>query len=174
MSQVRDLPKRLASCCQPECAACHFGKATKVPWRMKGQSNHGKIKPVTAPGQCVSVDQLKSTTPGLVTQLKGRATRNCCCCVTMFVDHHSGLSCIHLMKQLTSEETLRAKKAFKACSRSLGVQMLHCHANNGRFANNAFITSVTQSGQTISYCGVNAHFQNGRAEKCIQDPQDQA
>ena len=66
-----DLPRRLASCHELECTACHFGKATKAPWRTKGQSNCGKIKQAMAPGQCVSVNQLESTTPGLIAQLKG-------------------------------------------------------------------------------------------------------
>lgn len=35
MAKAGDLPKRLASCRIPECAACRFGKATKVPWRVE-------------------------------------------------------------------------------------------------------------------------------------------
>jgi hypothetical protein len=31
---------------------------------------------------------------------------------------------------------------------------------------------VAISGQTISFCGVNAHFQNGIAEKMIRDLQE--
>ena len=48
----------------------------------------------------------------------------------------------------------------------------HYHADNGRFADNAFISDVRQKGQTISYCGVNAHFQNGIAERRIRDLQE--
>jgi hypothetical protein len=50
----------------------------------------------------------------------------------------------------------------------------HYHADNGRFADNAFMQSVAESGQTISFCGVNAHFQNGIAEKRIRDLSEQA
>ena len=49
----------------------------------------------------------------------------------------------------------------------------HYHADNGRFANNAFVNHATTSCQSISYCGVNAHWQNGIAEKRIRDLQDQ-
>jgi hypothetical protein len=54
------------------------------------------------------------------------------------------------------------------------VTIKHYHADNGRFADNAFMQSVAESGQTISFCGVNAHFQNGIAEKRIRDLSEQA
>ena len=174
MARAGDLPRRLTTCSVPECAACRLGKATKVLWRMKGENNMRKVHPVTKPGQCVSVDQLESTTPGLIAQLKGRATRNRYKYVTVFVDHFSGHSFTYLQKRITSEETVKAKAAYEAYAKSLGVQILHYHADNGRFADNAFLKSVSDSHQTISFCGVNAHFQNGRAEKKIRDLQDQA
>ena len=55
------------------------------------------------------------------------------------------------MQSLTSEETLKAKKAFEAYARSLGVTILHYHADNGRFADNAFLKSVAESNQSISF-----------------------
>ena len=50
--------------------------------------------------------------------------------------------------------------------------MTHYHADNGQFADNLFLEDVTKSRQTISFCGVNAHFQNGIAEKRIRDLQE--
>jgi len=52
--------------------------------------------------------------------------------------------------------------------------VLHYHADNGIFAEAEFVRAVEEGGQTISYCGVNAHHQNGRAEKKIRDLQDLA
>ena len=52
--------------------------------------------------------------------------------------------------------------------------MRNYHADNGRFADNAFISDAKVKNQGISYCGVNAHHQNGKAEKRIQDLQDHA
>jgi len=49
------------------------------------------------------------------------------------------------------------------------VNVLHYHADNGRFADNAFIEDAKEQRQSISYCGVNAHHQNGKAEKRIRD-----
>jgi hypothetical protein len=120
------------------------------------------------------VDQLESTTPGLIAQLKGTPTKLRYRYVTVFVDHYSGLSFVYLQKTITSEETVEAKRAFEAYAKTLNVQIRHYHADNGRFADNLFIKAVKEAGQTISFCGVNAHFQNGRAEKRIRDLQDSA
>jgi hypothetical protein len=54
------------------------------------------------------------------------------------------------------------------------VIVKHYHADNGRFAENLFMSAVAESGQTISFCGVSAHFQNGIAEKRIRDLSEQA
>jgi hypothetical protein len=54
------------------------------------------------------------------------------------------------------------------------VTIEHYHADNGCFADNAFMQSIAEYGQTISFCGVNAHFQNGIAEKCIGKHSEQA
>jgi hypothetical protein len=69
---------------------------------------------------------------------------------------------------------VEAKRAFEAYAKKNNVSVKHYHADNGRFADNEFIKSVNSSVQTISYCGVNAHFQNGIAEKRIRDLQEQA
>ena len=50
--------------------------------------------------------------------------------------------------------------------------MLHYHADNGQFADNAFLNHVQQQNQSVTYCGVNAHFQNGVAEERVGDLQD--
>eukprot|EP00957_Ditylum_brightwellii_P150919 11491463-Ditylum_brightwellii.AAC.1 len=47
---------------------------TRKEWRIKTKQNKGQVKKATTPGQVVSVDQLESTTPGFVVQLKGILT----------------------------------------------------------------------------------------------------
>lgn len=37
----------------------------------------------------------------------------------------------------------------------------HCHANNRRFADNAFLKPAAEPGQMTSFCGVNAHLKAG-------------
>ena len=72
MATNGDLPKCLATIIPPFCVACKYGKQTKCPWCTKGPQGH--ICTTTQPGQVVSVDQLESTTPSFVAQLKGLLT----------------------------------------------------------------------------------------------------
>eukprot|EP00957_Ditylum_brightwellii_P125002 9528904-Ditylum_brightwellii.AAC.2 len=104
---------------------------TRRPWRTKTKQNANKIKHVTSPGACVSVDQLKSTTPGLVAQLKGILTRKQYKCAIVFVDHFSNLTYVYEQERLTLEETVAAKAAFEAFVQEKGVLVKHYHANNG-------------------------------------------
>ena len=69
---------------------------------------------------------------------------------------------------------MQAKRAFERYANGFNVKIKHYHADNGIFAEAEFATAVQEDGQTISYCGVNAHHQNGRAEKKIRDLQDLA
>ena len=45
--------------------------------------------------------------------------------------------------------------------------------DNRQFADNAFINDCKKQAQGLSYSSVNAHFQNGMAERRIQDLQEQ-
>jgi hypothetical protein len=123
----------------------------------------------TKAGQCVSVDQLISTQVGFIAQLKGTLTKKRYTAATIFVDHYSWLKYIHLMTKLTSEETMEAKQAFEHFAEQHGVCILHYHCDNGRFADDAFKNSCSAKGQQLTFCGVNAYFQNGIAKKAIRD-----
>lgn len=167
-----ELPKRLATCKAPMCAACQYGKMTRVPWRTKAlETTH--LKTVTGPGQCVSVDQVESRTVGLVAQLKGKLTTSRYTTATIFVDHYSRMGYVHLQMSTSSEDTLRAKQAFERFAGQHGATIQHYHADNGRFVDNAWIQDLAKHRQTITYCGVNAHFQNGIAERRIRDLKEQ-
>ena len=166
------LPKRILSCKKPFCAACQYGKMTKRPWRVKGE-NKTNTKIATRPGQIISVDQLESNTPGLIAQLKGKLTQQRYKYATVFVDQFSGYTFVYLQKRLTSEETVMAKHSFESSADQRGVKIIHYHADNGGFADNTFIADCKAQRQGLSYCGVNAHFQNGIAERRIRDLQEQ-
>ena len=43
------------------------------------------------------------------------------------------------------------------------------HADNGRYADQGFLASINSNDQTITFCGVGAHHQNGIAERRIED-----
>ena len=174
MAQQGILPQKLAKERTPICSACAYGKATRKPWRTKGAVNKIPKLQITGPGDCISVDKLESTTPGLIAQLKGIPTRARYNSAAIFVDHSSGLSYVQLQKALTSKETVEVKQAFEAFAATHGVTIRHYHADNGRFQDKLFHQAIHKEKQMHSFCGINAHFQNGIAEKRIRDLQDNA
>ena len=93
-------------------------------------------------------------------------------CATIFIDHFSDLSYIHIQTSLTVEDTILAKRLFQAYARNHGVTIKHYHADNGRFADKLFLSAIEQDKQTISFCAVYDHFQNSKVEKRIWDLQD--
>ena len=62
-----------------------------------------------------------------------------------------------------------AKHAYERFLASLGVDSKAYHADNGRFADKGFRDDCTSSNQTITFCGVGSHHQNGIAERKIKD-----
>jgi hypothetical protein len=73
-----------------------------------------------------------------------------------------------VQKDTTSEETLRAKRAFETYAGDRGITVQYYHADN------AWVNSLDEEGQSIIYCGVNAHWQNGITERRIRDLKEQA
>jgi hypothetical protein len=147
------------------CAACQYGKATKKPWRTKKKNR--EIKCASQPGECVSVNQVESRAVGFVAQLKGILTLGRYKIATVFVDHDSQLGYIHLQKDSSSLETLKAKHAWELFVRERGIVIKNYHADNGRFVDNAWTDSLLEENQGITYCGVNA-------ERRIRDLKEQS
>ncbi|KAG7339612.1 reverse transcriptase RNA-dependent DNA polymerase [Nitzschia inconspicua] len=172
MANEGKLPRNLASVEHPRCAACEMATAHRKPWRNRRAPSG--LRKAKRPGQCVSIDQLKSPIPGLMGQIKGIPTTKRFNYATVFVDHYSDMSYLVLQETDTADETLAAKHSFEAFARTHAIQIQHYHADNGRFAENLWTDDVRRQGQTMSYCGVSAHWQNGIAEKRIRDLQDLA
>jgi hypothetical protein len=171
MAKQGILPKKWAKCDIPICISCLYGKATRRPWRTKPKkdSQESKLRTATEPGQqCISVDQSESRTPGLIAQVKGWLTKKRYQAATVFVDHFSSLSYVFLQKSTNAEETLVAKISFKRYAERHGVKVQAYQADNGRFEETTFMQAIKDAGQTITFCGVNAHFQNGVAERRIR------
>ena len=76
---------------------------------------------------------------------------------TTFVDHVSDYVYVHLMRDLTLDETLLAKEAMEKVMAQAGRNIKHYHADNGRFADNGFIDAVNSKVQNITFCGAGAH-----------------
>ena len=95
----------------PFCLTCAYSIATRKPWKYKnGQS---KLKETTEPGQCVSVDNVESSTAGCVAQVKGSLTnkryRVATVFIDHFIDHFSDLSFVYPQEDNRSAELIKAK-----------------------------------------------------------------
>ena len=110
----------------------------------------------------------------MIGQTTGRLTTSRYKVATVFVDHYSDIDYVHVQETTSAEDTLEAKARFERFAQERGVVIRHYHADNGIFASNGFRESVRDCGQTISFCGVGAHHQNGIAERRIQDLTDSA
>jgi Reverse transcriptase (RNA-dependent DNA polymerase) len=171
LASVGKLPRVLAKCKVPLCTGCFFGRLTRQPWRHKGEHKHIAVKSQN-PGDCISVDQMNSSIPGLVGQLKGSPTRKRYRVATVFVDHMSDYTYVFMQTDDTSEQTLLAKREFERHALGMGVHIKKYHADNGRFIDNAWVNHLKLMNQSMSLCGVNAHHQNGIVEKRIRDLQE--
>ena len=153
----------------PTCPGCAYGRQHRKPTRHKGRKNKRKLRPSTFAGQCVSVDQLVSSTPGFVPIHRGLPTLKRYIGATIFVDHFSDFTYCHLMTEMNAKSTVTAKEAFERISKSHGVKVRHYHCDNGLFDTIEFKASLQKAHQSITFCSVNAHHQNGKAERRIKD-----
>ncbi|KAL7466425.1 hypothetical protein ACHAXS_006718, partial [Conticribra weissflogii] len=168
------LPKKFLKLrnASPPCVSCLFGQAHRKPWRSKTTTNGStstlRGESLTKPGQTVGVDNLISAQPGLVPQNKGTLTRARIWAATVFVDYVTKFVYVALMSDQSAESTVEAKQNFEHFCGTRNIQVEHYHADNGIFADSAFMTKVKKSMQRISFCGVNAHHQNGITERMIK------
>jgi len=172
MAQAGVLPAAFATCREPVCSSCLYGKATCCPWQMRGKASLGGLKKASYAGQCLTVDQSESPAPGLVAQLKGIPTKKQYTCATVFVDLYLDFSFVHFQYSTNAQETLEAKQAFERFAKSHGVDIRAYHMDNGRFVEKLWLEDAYKKGQQVTYAGVNTRIQNGRGEKKVRDLQD--
>jgi len=174
MAKQGIIPRRFAKCDIPTCSACLFARATKRPWRNKTRRDADNDETPTTVGEVVSVDQLESPTPGLIAQMTGTLTTKRYKYATVYVDQRSRFGYVHLQKTSSAEETIEGKKAFETYARRHGVTVKNYLADNGIFKANLWVEECKKQGQGLTFAGVNAHHQNGVAERKIRELQDMA
>jgi hypothetical protein len=120
------------------------------------------------------VDQLKSPTPGLIAQLSGFLTTKRYGYATVYIDHASRLGFVYLQKGTTADETFKGKIAFEQYAKDRGATIQAYHADNGIFRAHKWVEACKNKGQSLTFAGVNAHHQNGMAERRIMTLQEHA
>jgi hypothetical protein len=113
------------------------------------------------PGDGVSVDQIISAQPGIIPQMADFLTSKQIWGCTTFVDHVSNYIYVHLMKDFTLTETLLAKLAFKILCARADHSVKYYQAGKGQLSDKEFLVTCNNLNQTIEFCGVGAHNQNG-------------
>ena len=91
----------------------------------KGVKNRKQFRTATAPNQVVCVDQLVIPTPGFIPTHQGKPMTHRYVGATIFVDHFSDFTYIHLMKKLDGESTVKGKHTFERVCKSHSVTVQH-------------------------------------------------
>ena len=86
---------------------------------------------------------------------------------TLFHDHASGFIYAENQVGLGVSDTLKAKRNFDALAEQCGHEIKSFCADNGVYTAKDFKDDLLEHGQTITFCGVGAHAQNGAAERSI-------
>ena len=145
MAKAGEIPRKFAKVKLPPCPACIFGKQHRRPWRSKGSQSHIRKKGQVRAGDGTSVDQLESRHPGLVPQSKGfHRTTERFVGATIFVDHATSFTYVHLIKDFTGEENMEAKQAYETKASEHGVRIRVYHGDNGRFAEALWVTDAAE------------------------------
>ena len=120
------------------------------------------------PGSVAHTDIMTSSIGGLIHQMMGFLTREHFFHTHIFVDYKSDLTFAYHAKTTNVDEALEAKQAYEREVYKYAKEVKHYHADNGTYACKGYKTAVHNNKQTLSYCGVGAHFQNGKAKNRIK------
>jgi transposase InsO family protein len=87
---------------------------------------------------------------------------------TLFVDHASGFVKIYNQTSLAAPDTIGSKRRFEQEAGLSNISIKRYHGDNGVFKAAEFLNETEQLGQTVTFSGVGAHHQNGKAERVIK------
>ena len=165
------LPKELSKV-RPEeypvCACCQFAKQKKTSIPGPTETSPSIGSSADKPGDVVSVDMIHSPIGGIIPVSKGKTIQDKYQIACVFVDQCTKLVYITYQLGTGAAETVESKHKFEQWAATHGVKIKHYRADNGAFNTRVFKESVASARQTIDFCGVNAHHQNGVVERMIQ------
>ena len=158
------LPKSLSTCEVPICPYCQFGKAHKRTAE-KGTIISTKV---TKPGDLIHMDQAVSSVPGRMLTASGKPSKKECTVISFFIDSMSNKIYVEFQEGSTAKETISSKIRVERDAGTHYVKFKSFRADNGIYKSKAFHTHIEELGQTINFCAVGAHHQNGVAERSIR------
>jgi len=120
------------------------------------------------PGDKVSVDQIEFTTPGLVDVHKGKPSSAKYHAASIYVDHASQYTYIKCHYSTGATKAIEGKQCCEQLAASHGVKIKAYQADICIMSCHDYVQHATLNQQSITYCGVNVHGQNGIAERSIR------
>ena len=72
------------------------------------------------------------------------------------------------MTEMNAESAVKAKETFEQLAHSYTVVIKYYYSDNGIFGAKLFNSSILHAHQSITFCGINAYHQNGKAKRCIK------
>jgi hypothetical protein len=147
------------------CAACQFGAAHKQPHN--NESSINEKDSIVSPGDFVALDQMISKIPGLIPFTSGRRSKRRFTCSNMHVDAVSKFIFSDLKESTNGVQAVKSKEAFEELTRNNDVHINHYRCDNGIYQSKLFTTHVSIEGQSQSFSGIGAHWQNALAERYI-------
>jgi len=157
---------KLSTCDPPLCKACLNREQHKRP--LSPSTFHPIDASHLLPGDCVSGDQLESTHPGMVPAYKGIPTKATYHTGTLLVDHASRYLHFTLHHSTGVTEAITAKNSLVLLASSFNRSIKQYHTDNYIFSSKPFKDSCLQQKQKPTFCGINAHHQNGIAGRYIR------
>ena len=155
-----------------KCAGCLLGKMKRRPDESTVTKNLQEMalrEGQLYPGSLVHTDQYESSVGGRrmdtygkekeIYKYKGG---------TIFCDSMSTYIHLNHQSSLRAGDTLRGKHNFERYASEFGIKIEGYHADNGIFNSKKYVNDCEEQNQTLDFCGVGAHHQNGVAERSIQ------
>ena len=120
------------------------------------------------PGEIAHTDIMTSSVPGLIPQIAGFIASEKYHHASFFADDRSDFTFAYHQKSTSADDTIEAKRAFESEMRKYCKDVRHYHADNGTYAVAKYKNEISEQKQTLTFCGVGSHHQNGRAENRIK------
>ena len=169
MASMGIFDSNLASCQQPICASLMFRCAHNKPWRVKGKEKRViRSESETATGDNTSLDALTSSTPAIIPQMSCFLTSDRFWAATVFFTMPSCTCKSTYNEAKLSPNTSSQKQHMREWQQPLASEWRNFTLTMEFIAEKSFKSDLSDNNQTISYCGVGAHFHNGISKAAIK------